>query len=46
MMSFNGQAYISYSDLSFRTLDLKAEYGLIDLTPEGIDEFRKFLQDP
>ena len=32
--------------MTFKSVDLSAEYGLKDLTPEGIREFRKFLADP
>ena len=46
MMSFKGQSQLEYADLTFKSLDLSAEYGLKDLTSEGIRDFRKFLADP
>ena len=46
MMSFKGQSQLEYADLTFKSVDLFADYGLKDLTPEAIKEFKKFLADP
>ena len=37
---------MEFADLTFKSLDLSAKYGLKDLTAEGIREFRKFLEKP
>ena len=46
MMSFKGRTSIKYEDLTFRSLDLAADYGLKELTPQGLRHFRHFLEDP
>ena len=46
MMSFKGRSSIAYDDLTFRSLDLAADYGLNELTPQGLRHFRHFLEDP
>ena len=45
MMSFAGSTSIAYDDLIFRSLDFAADYGLESLTPDGIFNFKNYLED-
>ena len=41
-----GKASIQYEDLEFLSFDLTSDLGFSDLSPDGLSDFRKFLEDP
>ena len=45
MISFAGSTSLTYDDLIFRSLDFAADYGLESLTPDGIFNFKNYLED-
>ena len=43
--TLSGKSSIQYEDLKFLSFDLAADLGFSDLSPDGLSDFRKFLED-
>ena len=41
-----GKSSVQYEDLKFLSFDLAADLGFSDLSPDGLSDLRKFLEDP
>ena len=45
LKNFSGATSLSYDDLNFLSFDLATDFGFSDLSPQGLVDLRKYLED-